>query len=235
MWQSASSSQVYDAWKARGIELMNNFGCTAFSSWILCPDPSQPIPRASLGRAVPGYEVRAAELKDGQVVPVAPDTIGRLVARGVSGLTYWNRPELQKRDVQDGWVIIDDLVEFDEQGNAAYLGRVDYLISTAGHKVAPVEVEEVLSKHEAVREVGVVGAPDPTRQEIVAAFVALHAGVESTPELKRELQDYVKANLAPYKYPRRVEFVENLPRDHVGKLQPAVLREWAKEISEIPA
>jgi 2-aminobenzoate-CoA ligase len=235
MWQSASSSEVYDAWKDRGVELMNNFGCTAFSSWILCPDPTGPIPRASLGRPVPGYEVRAVELDEQGMRDVGTGEFGRLVARGVSGLTYWNRPELQQRDVRDGWVVVDDLIEFDEDGNAAYLGRTDYLISTAGHKVAPVEVEEVLSKHPAVREVGVVGAPDPIRQEVVMAFVALREGVDATSELRRELQDYVKANLSPFKYPRRVEFVPSLPRDHVGKLQPAVLREWAKDPAGVTA
>jgi 2-aminobenzoate-CoA ligase len=234
MWQSGSSSQVYDAWKERGLELMNNFGCTAFASWILCPDPTHPIPRASLGRAVQGYEVRAVEIDGDLMREVGAGAIGRLVARGVSGLTYWNRPELQATDVKDGWVLVDDLIEFDPDGNAAYLGRTDYLISTAGYKVAPVEVEEALAMHPMVREVGVIGAPDPIRQEIVMAFVVPQPHAEASTELRQALQEHVKSNLAPYKYPRRIEFVEALPRDHVGKLQPAVLRRWAVESAQVP-
>jgi 2-aminobenzoate-CoA ligase len=236
MWQSAASTQIYDGWLELGLELRNNFGCTAFASWVLCPTPSEPVPRASLGRPVPGYEVVALDLEatDG-IVPVPTGTQGRLAARGVSGLTYWNRPELQQRDVREGWVLIDDVVSFDDDDNATYYGRTDYVISTAGHKVTPVEVEQVLALHDAVREVGVIGAPDPERQEIVAAFVAVAEGYEAGPELVRELQEFAKARIAPYKYPRRIEFVDALPRDHVGKLQPGVLRKWARGESEIPA
>ncbi len=99
------------------------------------------------------------------------------------------------------------------------------MISTAGYKVAPVEVEQVLATHPAVRECAVVGTPDPTRQEIVTAFVALQPGTLPSEELKKQLQDHCKANLAPYKYPRRVEFIDALPRDPVGKVQPRRLKE----------
>ncbi|MEA2330757.1 MAG: 2-aminobenzoate-CoA ligase [Thermoleophilaceae bacterium] len=227
MWQSASSAQVYDGWKARGIELMNNFGTTAFAAWVLAPRQSESFPRASLGRAAPGYRVEAVELEADGVQTVPAGTTGRMAVKGPTGLTYWNRPELQRRDVVDGWTLVDDLIRFDEQGNAAYFGRTDFIISTAGYKVAPVEVEQALARHEAVGEVGVVGAPDPTRQEVVAAFVALRDGFEASDELRRELQVFAKSSLSPYKYPRRVEFVERLPRDHVGKLQQGVLKEWA--------
>lgn len=235
MWQSAASSDVFDGWMKRGHELRNNFGCTAFSSWILAPTPGEPVPRASLGRAVPGYEVAAIELDGEEIVPVPTGEKGRLAARGVSGLTYWNRPELQKRDVRDGWVLIDDVVSFDEDGNATYFGRTDYIINTAGYKVTPVEVEELLATHEAVSEVGVIGAPDPIRQEIVTAFIVPAAGVSPSEELVRSLQDYCKSQIAPYKYPRRIEWVESLPRDHVGKLQPGVLKQWAVAPTELRA
>ena len=99
------------------------------------------------------------------------------------------------------------------------------MISTAGNKVAPVEVETVLGGHPAVREAVVFGLPDPVRHEIVAAFVVLHDGVGRTDALRRELQDLVKVKLAPYKYPRRLEFIDAVPRDTVGKVQPRVLKE----------
>jgi acyl-coenzyme A synthetase/AMP-(fatty) acid ligase len=101
------------------------------------------------------------------------------------------------------------------------------MISTAGYKVAPAEVEIALSEHPAVREVSVVGAPCPIRQEIVVAFVAVQPGVEPGADLARELQAHVKSRLSPYKYPRRVHFVDQIPRDAVGKVRGRVLQEWA--------
>jgi acyl-coenzyme A synthetase/AMP-(fatty) acid ligase len=99
------------------------------------------------------------------------------------------------------------------------------MISTAGHKIAPVEVETVLSKHPAVREAVVFGLPDATRREMVAAFVVLNQGCSPSDELRRELQDFVKSRLAPYKYPRRLDFIDTIPRDSVGKVQPRILKE----------
>jgi 2-aminobenzoate-CoA ligase len=159
--------------------------------------------------------------------PVPTGTTGRMAVRGPTGLTYWNRPDLQRRDVVDGWTYSDDLIAFDDGGNATYLGRTDYLISTAGYKVPPGEVEEVLAKHPAVAEVAVVASPDPVRREVVMAFIATEPGVPGTDDLRRELQDLVKGKLAPYKYPRRIEFIEALPRDHVGKVRHSVVKEWA--------
>ncbi len=223
MWQSASGTAVYDGWLERGVELLNNFGSTSFATWVLVPHGPGPVPRASLGRAAPGYEVAAIEPEGSRPVPVAAGTPGRMAVRGPSGLTYWRRPELQARDVVDGWTLVDDLIQLDDEALVSYLGRTDFLISTAGYKVAPVEVETVLARHPAVREVAVVGLPDPTRQQVVAAFVAVHDGYSAGDALRRELQDLVKRELSPYKYPRRVEFVAALPRDHVGKVQPRLL------------
>jgi len=226
MWQSASSTGVYDAWRSRGVELLNNFGSTAFATWILVPRAGEEFPPASLGRPSPGYRIQAVE-PDAGMVPVRAGQSGRMAVQGPTGLTYWRRPELQRRDVVDGWNLVDDLIRFDDRGNAAYLGRTDFIISTAGYKVAPVEVEEVLARHPAVREVAVIGTPDPIRQEIVTAFVALNPGHAAGEELRKELQDLVKHELSPYKYPRRIEFVAALPRDPVGKVQPRILQDLA--------
>jgi 2-aminobenzoate-CoA ligase len=232
MWQSASSSQVYDSWKARGIELLNNFGSTAFATWVLIPPLGEPSPRASLGCAAPGYEVAAVEVVGRTVRRLPPGTIGQMAVRGPSGLTYWNRPGLQQRDVVDGWTLSDDLIQFDAAGHAAYLGRTDYMISTAGHKVAPVEVEEVLSRHSSVREVAVVGAPCPIRQEIVAAYVVVREGLEKTEGLKDELVNFAKPILSSFKLPRRIEFIDALPRDSVGKVQTRTIKQWAAAAPE---
>ncbi|MBV8806929.1 MAG: acyl--CoA ligase, partial [Sinobacteraceae bacterium] len=224
MWQSASALEIQHAWRDRGLILQNNFGSTAFAAWVLVPPAGVSVPAASLGRPAPGYEVNVIEPEVRAVRPMFAGSIGRMAVRGPSGLTYWNRPEIQERDIVDGWTLVDDLIQFDTEGNASYLGRTDFLISTAGNKVAPVEVEAVLGLHPAVREVAVLGAPDPIRQEVVAAFIAVHAGIRSDEALRVELQEFVRQRLSPYKAPRRIEFIEALPRDHVGKVQSRVLK-----------
>ena len=107
MWQSASSSMVYDGWRRRGVELLNNFGSTAFATWVLAPWGDREVPRAALGWPIPGYSVQAMDT-DGSAAGVG--VTGRMVVRGPTGLTYWNRPELQRRDVVGGWTLVDDLI-----------------------------------------------------------------------------------------------------------------------------
>lgn len=177
MWQTATSAGVFEYWYERGVELLNNFGSTSFANWILIPPLGIDSPRYALGKPQVGYQVEAVELVGGLVRILPRGEIGRLAVKGLSGLTYWNLPDMQSRDVVDGWTVCDDLIRFDEQGFAHYLGRSDYLISTAGFKVAPAEVEQVLSRHPAVLEVSVVPAPCPIRQELVAAFVVLNTTV----------------------------------------------------------
>ena len=224
MWQSASALEIQHAWRERGLSLQNNFGSTAFATWVLVPPAGVSVPAASLGRPAPGYSVDVIEAEVQAVRPMPPGSIGRMAVRGPTGLTYWNRPSYQERDVVDGWSLVDDLIQFDSDGNASYLGRTDFLISTAGNKVAPVEVEAVLGLHPAVREVAVLGAPDPIRQEIVAAFIAVHAGIKADDALRTELQEFVRGRLSAYKAPRVIEFIQALPRDHVGKVQSRVLK-----------
>ncbi|MCM2393740.1 acyl-CoA synthetase [Streptomyces albipurpureus] len=230
MWQTSGSSPIRDQWQARGLELMNNFGSTAFAGWVLAARPGQDVEPASLGRPSPGYTALAVEPDTALGVRPAPEgTVGRLAVRGPSGLTYWRRPELQRRDVVDGWTLADDLIRYEPSGNATYLGRTDFVISTAGYKVVPAEVEAALGSHPGVREVCVVGAPDPERQEVVTAYVVTAPGYPPSPVLVSELQSHVKGAISPYKYPRRIEFVTALPRDHVGKLQTRTVQEWARK------
>jgi 2-aminobenzoate-CoA ligase len=144
--------------------------------------------------------------------------VGRIAARGPTGLTYWNRHQIQEAEVVDGWTITDDLARVDEDGFLWFLGRLNNLVVTAGYKVAPGEVEQALLQHPAVREVAVVGLPDALREQVVAAFVVPALG-EGDERLAEELQAWCKERLAPYKYPRRVFFRASLPRDPVGKVQ----------------
>ena len=226
MWQSSSASEVAAGWRRRGIELLNNFGSTAFATWVLVPPADRPVPQASLGQPAPGYEVLAVDPDlDQGPRPMPAGEPGRMAVRGPTGLTYWRLPGKQGTDVRFGWSLQDDLIRFGDDGLANYLGRTDFMISTAGHKIAPVEVETVLGHHPAVREAVVFGLPDRTRRETVAAFVVLNPGFGASDKLRRELQDFVKSRLAPHKYPRRLDFIDAIPRDSVGKVQPRILKE----------
>jgi 2-aminobenzoate-CoA ligase len=227
MWQSASSSDVYDRWKSKGIELLNNFGSTSFATWVIVPPAGHSSPRAALGRPAPGFQIAAIEKSDGIIRPLPQGQIGQLAVKGPTGLTYWNRPELQAKDVVDGWTLSDDLIRFDEAGNIHYLGRTDFMISSGGFKIAPVEVEDVLSHHPAVKEVAVVPGPCPIHLEMVVAYIALKPGYEKSDSLARELRDYAKSQLVSYKSPRRIEFIDALPRDGVGKVQSRIVKAWA--------
>ncbi|WP_329013124.1 acyl-CoA synthetase [Streptomyces sp. NBC_00690] len=229
MWQTSGPSPVREQWRSRGLELMNNFGSTAFAGWALAPRAGEGFEPASLGRASPGYTALAVESDTASgVQEVADGTVGRLAVRGPSGLTYWRRPELQRRDVVEGWTLADDLIRYEPSGNATYLGRTDFMISTAGYKVVPAEVEAALGSHPGVRDVCVVGAPDPERQEVVTAYVVPAPGYPPSSLLVSQLQAHVKGAISPYKYPRRIEFVAALPRDQVGKLQTRAVQEWAR-------
>lgn len=229
LWQSASTADLAQRWARHGVRLRNNFGSTSFAAWVIVAREDDGCVPSSLGRPSPGYMIGLVDPDSGQVEVPSGAAIGQLAVKGPTGLTYWNRPELQAQEVVNGWTIVDDLIEFGDDGFIAHRGRTDFLISTAGYKVAPVEVEEALGTHPAVREVGVIGAPDPERGEIVAAFVALRQGHVADDGLRRELQAHVRERLSPYKYPRRVEFIDALPRDHVGKVLPGVLKAWASK------
>jgi 2-aminobenzoate-CoA ligase len=227
MWQSASSAAIYDRWRAMGIKLLNNFGSTSFATWPIVPPPDRESPRAALGRATPGYEIAAVSREGDTLKPVAQGETGQLAVRGPTGLTYWNRPDQQARDVVDGWTLSDDLIRFDEAGNIHYLGRTDFMISTGGFKVAPVEVEHVLAAHASVREVAVVPGPCPIHREMVVAYVAVQQGWSATPELAAELKAFARDRLISYKAPKRIEFIDQLPRDGAGKVITKIVKDWA--------
>lgn len=234
MWQTASSADIFDFWKNRGVELLNNFGSTSFANWVLIPPLDEPTPRAALGKPMPGYQVEAVEITDGELRVLPRGELGRMAVRGPSGLTYWNHLDYQKRDVVDGWTVCDDIIRYDEGGIAHYLGRSDYMISTAGFKVAPIEVEQALSKHPGVKEVAVIPAPCPIRYEQVCAFIVLNPGFAPGSELKKELRDLVSNELSPYKAPRMIRFIDALPRDSVGKVQGALVKKLL-DVPETPA
>jgi 2-aminobenzoate-CoA ligase len=172
---------------------------------------------------VPGYQ---ACVLDEAGNPLPPGQIGRLAVKGPTGCRYL-ADERQRNYVQNGWNITGDAYLVDEQGYFIYQARSDDMIVSAGYNIAGPEVEDALLLHPAVAECAVVGAPDPERGQVVKAYVVLRPGLSPSAELVRELQDFVKQQIAPYKYPRLIEFRESLPRTQNGKLQRFVLRQEA--------
>jgi len=160
--------------------------------------------------------------------PLPPGQIGRLAVKGPTGCRYL-ADERQRNYVQNGWNITGDTYLVDEQGYFVYQARSDDMIISAGYNIAGPEVEDALLLHPAVAECAVVGVPDPERGQIVKAYVVLQPGLNPSAELVKDLQDFVKQKIAPYKYPRAIEFRSSLPRTQTGKLQRYLLRKEAEE------
>ncbi|HEX3528908.1 MAG TPA: AMP-binding protein [Thermoanaerobaculia bacterium] len=214
---------IWDAWHAAtGIELMDGIGSTEMLH-IFVGSPQGEIRPGATGRPVPGYEARVVD-DQGREVP--PGTIGRLSMRGPTGCRYLD-DERQKTYVRGGWNYSGDTYVMDEDGYFWYQARSDDMIVSSGYNIAGPEVEEALLTHPSVAECGVVAAPDPERGQIVKAYVVLRPGHVGDHDMVRSLQTFVKAEIAPYKYPRSVVFVDALPRTQTGKLQRFRLREMA--------
>jgi 2-aminobenzoate-CoA ligase len=213
---------TFEAWeRATGIRIIDGIGATEMLHIFISASGDEIRP-GSTGRAIPGYSARCVDFTGAEV---PRGEIGRLAVRGPTGCRYLDDPDRQRGYVERGWNITGDSFRQDEDGYFWYESRTDDMIITGGHNVSGAEVENVLLEHPAVQECGVVAAPDEERGNIVKAFIVVRPGFEPTAELARELQEFVKAEIAPYKYPRRVEFVEKLPRTETGKLQRFRLRE----------
>jgi 2-aminobenzoate-CoA ligase len=219
---------TFEAWhKATGIKILDGIGATEMLH-IFIGSPEPEVRAGATGRPVPGY--RAAVLDDdGREVP--PGTIGRLAVRGPTGCRYLADPR-QRKYVVDGWNITGDTYVMDADGYFWYQARSDDMIISAGYNIAGPEVEEALLTHAAVAECGVIGVADDERGQIVKAFVVLRPGHTGDGALTRALQDHVKAAIAPYKYPRAIEYVAALPRTQTGKLQRHALRQAAESAAQ---
>jgi 2-aminobenzoate-CoA ligase len=216
---------TFDAWHAAtGIKILDGIGATEMLH-IFIGSPEHEVRAGSTGRPVPGYEARI--LADaGNVAP--PNTVGRLAVRGPTGCRYL-ADDRQKKYVQNGWNVTGDTYLMDADGYFWYQARSDDMIISAGYNIAGPEVEAALLTHAAVAECGVVGCPDEERGQIVKAYVVLRANMTGDAAMTRALQDHVKATVAPYKYPRAIEFVTELPKTQTGKLQRFELRRRAAE------
>ena len=175
----------------------------------------------STGKPISGYEAKVVD-DDGN--EVAPGTTGKLAVRGPTGCRYL-ADDRQEKYVQNGWNLTGDAYQMDEDGYFWFKARTDDMIISSGYNIAGPEVEIALLGHQAVVECAVVGVPDAQRGSLVKAFVVLQQGVSSDTTLVKELQDFVKNSIAPYKYPRALEFVDSLPKTETGKIQRFKLRE----------
>jgi 2-aminobenzoate-CoA ligase len=210
---------TWQAWReATRIAIVDGIGATEMMHIFISASGDDIRPGAT-GKAVPGY--RACVLDDAGE-PLAHGT-GRLAVKGPTGCRYFD-DERQSDYVVGGWNVTGDTYRADEEGYFWYVARSDDMIVSAGYNIAAPEVENALHAHPAVLECAVIGAPCAERGQKVKAFVVVAAGHEAGPELAKALQDHVKALIAPYKYPREVEFVEALPKTVTGKLQRYALR-----------
>ena len=208
-------------WKeATGIELIDGIGTTELMHIFISADEAHALPGAT-GTVVPGY-VACVMDDDGKPVPLGQ--VGKLAVKGPTGCRYL-ADERQANYVKDGWNYTGDAYSQDAQGYFHYHSRTDDMIISAGYNIAGPEVEEALMRHPKVAECGVIAVADEERGQIVKAVVVLRPGNHATPELAKELQDFVKQTIAPYKYPRSIEFVTALPRTETGKLQRFRLRQ----------
>jgi 2-aminobenzoate-CoA ligase len=224
---SAATWQAF--FDATGIKLIDGIGSTEMLHIFIAASDDDIRP-GSTGRAVPGY---IATVLDPQGNPQPPGTPGRLAVKGPTGCRYLADPR-QREYVQQGWNITGDTFVRDADGYFWYQARNDDMIVSSGYNIAGPEVEEALLSHADVGECGVVGLPDDARGQIVTAFVVLRHGVAGSDEKAKELQDHVKQRIAPYKYPRRVLFVSELPKTTTGKLQRFKLRRHSTEPTPAP-
>lgn len=182
------------------------------------------VKRGSMGRAIPGHTVEVVD-EEGNALP--PGTVGEVAIKRpdpVMFLEYWRNPQATEEKYVGDWCLTGDLARKDEDGYFWYVGRKDDLITSAGYRIGPAEIEDCLLKHPAVSMAAVIGAPDEVRGEIVKAFIVLKPNYDATATLRQEIQEFVKTRLAAHEYPREVEFIDELPLTATGKIMRKELR-----------
>jgi acyl-coenzyme A synthetase/AMP-(fatty) acid ligase len=223
----ALNPETFNAWKsATGTEIHDGYGQTETVN-LLANYPCMPIKPGSLGKPTPGFEVAVVDI-DG--IPLGPGNEGQIAVRVKPerpiGLfvEYWQDPEATEAAHVGDWYLTGDRARVDDDGYFWFISRADDVIISAGYRIGPFEVESVIMEHPAVQEVACIGVPDQQRGEVVKAFVVLGPDVDPSDALATEIQDYVKANTAPYKYPRQIEFIDELPKTVSGKVRRVDLR-----------
>ena len=216
---------VFESWTRKtGKTILDGIGSTEMLHIFITNRVGDAV-AGKTGKPVSGYE---AKIVDSDMNELPPGTAGKLAVRGPTGCRYL-ADSRQSNYVRDGWNLTGDTFVCDENGRLSFVARSDDMIVSSGYNIAGPEVEAALLAHPAVAECGVVGAPDEARGMIVKAYVILAPDVTGDAALATELQDHVKQTIAPYKYPRAIEFVEQLPKTGTGKLQRFALRQIAME------
>lgn len=214
---------IYERWLERfGVEILDGIGSTEILHIFISNRPGQ-VRAGSSGQLVPGYEAR---ILDEEGNPTPAREIGNLVIKGESTCAYyWNKHERTKETILGEWIRTGDKYWVDDEGYYWYAGRADDMLKVGGQWVSPVEIENTLVEHTAVLEAGVIGATDADGLTKPRAFVVLQAGEAPSPQLAEELKDFVKSRIAPFKYPRWIDFVPELPKTATGKTQRFRLRQ----------
>lgn len=182
--------------------------------------------KGNMGKATPGLEV---EILDDQGNILPPGTAGEIAVKAFDGnpivfKEYWKKPEDTEKKFMGDWMLTGDLAIKDDEGYFSFISRKDDIIISSGYRIGPSEIEDTLIKHQAVLEAGVIGVPDETRGQIPKAFVVLRRGYEKSDELVRDLQEFVKTRLAKHEYPRKIEFIKEMPKTTTGKVRRRDLR-----------
>ena len=208
--------KVWQDWyDATCLKIIDGIGATEMLHIFISSNEENMKPGAT-GKAITGYE---AKIIDPQGNELPRNEAGRLAVRGITGCKYLNREEKQREYVVNGWNITGDIFRQDDEGYFHFVARGDDMIISSGYNIAAIEVESVLLTHEDILECAVVGAPDEERGMLVCAYVVLHDNTKATDEMKNHIQLWFKEVAAPYKYPRMIHFVENLPKTETGKIQ----------------
>ncbi|WP_395054407.1 AMP-binding protein [Flavobacterium sp.] len=208
--------KVWQDWfDATGLKIIDGIGATEMLHIFISSNDSTMKPGAT-GKAITGYEAKVIDSK-GNEVP--RNQIGRLAVKGITGCKYLKREEKQIEYVQKGWNITGDIFRQDEDDYFWFVARGDDMIISSGYNIAAIEVESVLLTHSAILECAVVGLPDDERGMLVCAYIILKENAKATDEMKLAIQHWFKQVAAPYKYPRAIHFVEELPKTETGKIQ----------------
>jgi 2-aminobenzoate-CoA ligase len=222
---------VFEAWTRKtGKTILDGIGSTELLHIFITNRIGDAV-AGTTGHPVSGYE---AKIVDGEMNELPPGSIGRLAVRGPTGCRYL-ADSRQSNYVRNGWNLTGDAFIRDEKGRLSFVARSDDMIISSGYNIAGPEVEAALLSHPAVAECGVVGAPDEVRGMIVKAYVVLASGIIADAALTTDLQDHVKREIAPYKYPRAIEFVAQLPKTETGKLKRFALRQMAQAGAASPS
>lgn len=214
---------LYTRWKSKfDIEIIDGMGCSEVCNTIVTNRPGAVVP-GSAGRILSGYEARVVD-EDGNILPYGE--IGTLQVKGGSvAAGYWNQHEKTLDSFSGHWFTTGDRFYQDEEQNLWYQGRADDMIKAGGIWVSPIEVERTIMRHESVLECGVIGKKDDNDLYKPKAFIVLKEGCQTSQSLEKEIKDFVKEQIAHYKYPRWVQFVAELPKTATGKIQRYKLRD----------